>query len=321
MASAVDHVPDAGVGSEPEALDREDEEIPVLPVDPFSAQAAIPSPMADMPAGTGFGTLVHAVLENTDAGAADLRTELLQRCAEQVAQRPDLVSAEDLAHALQAVLTTPLGPLADGRTLSQISNTDRLAELDFELPLGGGDASDAAADGALRSTVTLGDLAPLLLRHLPAEDPLRGYSATLELPEMAIQPLRGYLTGSLDVVLRLPGPRYLVADYKTNWLGHADDPVLTAWHYRPAALDRVMAASSYPLQALLYCVALHRFLRWRQPGYDPAVHLGGVLYLYLRGMCGPSTPTIGGRPCGVFGWQPPAELVTELSDLLDAERP
>ena len=32
---------------------------------------------------------------------------------------------------------------------------------------------------------------------------------------------------------------------------------------------------------------LHRFLRWRQPGYDPAAHLGGVLYLYLRGMCGP----------------------------------
>ena len=38
-------------------------------------------------------------------------------------------------------------------------------------------------------------------------------------PELGGQPLRGYLTGSLDVVLRLPGPRYLVADYKTNWLG------------------------------------------------------------------------------------------------------
>ena len=55
-----------------------------------------------------------------------------------------------------------------------------------------------------------------------------------------------------------------------------------------------MATSSYPLQAMLYCVALHRFLRWRQPGYDPEQHLGGVLYLYVRGMCGPATPLVDG---------------------------
>ena len=46
-------------------------------------------------------------------------------------------------------------------------------------------------------------------------------------------------------------------------------------------------AAHYPLQALLYAVALHRMLRWRQPGYDPDVHLGGVLYLFVRGMAGP----------------------------------
>ena len=48
-----------------------------------------------------------------------------------------------------------------------------------------------------------------------------------------------------------------------------------------------MVEAHYPLQALLYAVALHRYLRWRQPGYDPAQHLGGVLYLFLRGMSGP----------------------------------
>ncbi len=40
--------------------------------------------------------------------------------------------------------------------------------------------------------------------------------------ELGEQSLRGYLTGSVDVVLRVPdaaGPRYLVVDYKTNWLG------------------------------------------------------------------------------------------------------
>ncbi len=78
-----------------------------------------------------------------------------------------------------------------------------------------------------------------------------------------------------------------------------------------------MLHSDYPLQALLYSVVLHRFLRWRLPGYHPSRHLGGVLYLFVRGMCGPATPLTAGHPAGVFGWQPPAALVTELSDLLD----
>src|SRR6478752_3506260 len=144
---------------------------------------------------------------------------------------------------------------------------------------------------------------------------------------MSGQLLRGYLTGSLDAVFRLPGPRYVVADYKTNWLGEFGaglgeaGPRLSAWHYRPEALDEAMAGSDYPLQALLYCVALHRFLRWRQPGYDPERHLGGVLYLFVRGMCGVANPEVDGRPCGVFGWRPPADLVVELSALLDAKPP
>ena len=52
-----------------------------------------------------------------------------------------------------------------------------------------------------------------------------------------------------------------------------------------------MISAHYPLQALLYSAALHRYLRWRLPGYDPEKHLGGVLYLFLRGMAGPDTPT------------------------------
>ncbi len=85
-------------------------------------------------------------------------------------------------------------------------------------------------------------------------------------------------------------------------------------------MAEAMLHSDYPLQALLYCVVLHRFLRWRVIGYDPSRHLGGVLYLFVRGMCGPNTPVIDGSPAGVFGWQPPAALVTALSDLLDGQQ-
>jgi exodeoxyribonuclease V beta subunit len=138
--------------------------------------------------------------------------------------------------------------------------------------------------------------------------------------------LRGYLNGSIDLLLRVRAgraamvdDRFVVVDYKTNWLGPSDEP-LTAWHYRPAAMADAMAQAHYPLQALLYSVALHRYLRWRLASYDPERHLGGVLYLFIRGMSGPSTSRVNGQPCGVFAWHPPAGLIVALSDLFDRGR-
>ena len=61
---------------------------------------------------------------------------------------------------------------------------------------------------------------------------------------------------------------------------------------------------------------LHRFLSARLPGYVPARHLGGVGYLFVRGMAGPSTPVIDGASCGVMAWHPPAALVVAASELL-----
>ena len=55
-----------------------------------------------------------------------------------------------------------------------------------------------------------------------------------------------------------------------------------------------MQHAHYALQALLYTVALHRYLRWRLPGYDPERNLAGVLYLFVRGMTGPDTPIVDG---------------------------
>ena len=313
LSHAAEAAPADGVASEPEVQAKDDEafEGPVTPevAEPAPADSPV-SPMAGLPVGATFGSLVHAVLEHTDPEAADLRAEILRHLDDQLGWWPVDLDREELADALVAVCDSPLGPLADGTTLRAIPLRDRLRELDFELPLSGGDLSRGG------DSTTLGDLAPLLRAHLPEGDPVRGYADALDHPALGGQSLRGYLTGSVDVVLRLPGPRYLVVDYKTNWLGPRDVP-LTAHAYRPEALAGAMQHSDYPLQALLYAAVLHRFLRWRQPGYRPEEHLGGVLYLYLRGMCGPETPLVDGEPCGVFSWRPPVALVEALSDLLD----
>ena len=275
------------------------------------------SPMQDLPSGVLFGTAVHAVLEQVDPGAADLPTELRRAVGGVLAAgQPGEMSADTLADALLLAMQTPLGPLADDRRLLDIEPVDRLTELGFELPLAGGDVRTGP-----RRECRLGDLVPLLRTYLPADDPLRPYPDLLAHPNLAEQSLRGYLTGSIDAVLRIrlaaAEARYLVVDYKTNWLGTVEGPQLRLGDYTPDRMAAAMMSAHYPLQALLYSAAVHRMLRWRQPGYDPARHLGGVLYLFVRGMAGPDTPRVGGVPCGVFSWRPAPELVVACSDLLD----
>lgn len=298
-----------GVHSEPEVSVRDDEPrdepgvAPAVTTAVDAEGAAIRSPMADLPRGAAFGSLVHAALETTDPMATDLGAALRAQIELHTQWWPIEVPPADVAAALLPMQDTPLGPLADALTLRQIGAADRLCELDFEIPLVGG-------DGAVSPELRLADLAPLLREHLPASDPFAAYADRLASEALGGQSLRGYLSGSIDVVLRLPDQRFLVVDYKTNYLGES------AADYGAARLVEAMFHSDYPLQALLYVAVLHRFLRWRQPDYDPQRHLGGVLYLFVRGMCGPDTPVVDGQPAGVFSWRPPAALVTALSELL-----
>jgi len=273
------------------------------------------SPMGDLPAGAEFGTIMHAIFEHADATAPDLAAELLARTREELERTPYPVQPEALALALVPAFQTPLGPLGLGRRLCDLAPTDRLSELDFELPLAGGDRPTAH--------ITLADVAAVLARHLPPDDPLADYPAQLATEPTGEEVLRGFLTGSIDSVLRIPdtqgNPRHLVVDYKSNWLGEFGVP-LPIDGYHPERLATAMMRAHYPLQALLYSVALHRYLHWRLPGYDPAQHLGGIAYLFVRGMAGADTPTADGVPYGVFSWDPGPGLVVELSELLAGHR-
>ena len=263
------------------------------------ALSDVESPMGSMPAGAAFGTLVHEVLELADL-SEDPEQALREAAVEKIGRSGVDVGVEDLVAGLMPAVSTPLGPLASDHPLRDIPLSDQLRELDFELPLAGGD-HPTQVDVRLRQ---VGDL---LRTHLADDDPVRPYADVLAAGGFGSQQLRGYLAGSIDVVLRVDG-RFVVVDHKTNRLAPRDE-LLTAHHYRREALDAAMIAANYPLQALLYAVALHRFLRWRQPAYDPTVHLGGVLYLFLRGMCGP------GVEAGIWSWRPPAALVVEVSNL------
>jgi exodeoxyribonuclease V beta subunit len=89
--------------------------------------------------------------------------------------------------------------------------------------------------------------------------------------------LNGMIKGYIDLMFEFDG-KFYVADYKSNHLGNDLDS------YHPAALEYAMSEHDYHLQAILYTLALHRWLRQKLPNYQYEKHIGGAYYLFLRGM-------------------------------------
>ncbi|WP_053145725.1 exodeoxyribonuclease V subunit beta [Pseudomonas sp. P97.38] len=112
--------------------------------------------------------------------------------------------------------------------------------------------------------------------------------------------LNGMFKGFIDLTFE-HGGRYYVADYKSNWLG-GDDTAYTAQAMEQSILD-----NRYDLQYVLYLLALHRQLKARLPDYDYDRHVGGALYLFLRGTRSASR--------GVYFTRPPRALIEQLDRL------
>ncbi len=268
-------------------------------------------PLGSITGGAAFGTLVHQVLEDINFAAPDLGLEVAGRVGSAVEWSDWDTDASALTTGLIAAIETPLGPLFNQQRLRDFGPADVLDEMNFELPLG-----PNAPVGQRPTGVHIGQL---VQAHLEPHHVLRDWADELAGGAITGQ-LAGHLTGAIDGIFRVrtadQPDRYVVVDYKTNRLGTYGEP-LEIDDYSEAGMATAMAHHDYPLQALLYAVALHRYLRWRLgDNYDPQQNLGGAAYLFIRGMIGPSTPIIGGAPHGVFSWNMPPALVSELSDLL-----
>jgi len=112
------------------------------------------------------------------------------------------------------------------------------------------------------------------------------------------------LKGFIDLLFCYQG-RYFVLDYKSNYLGTA------ARVYNDENMLRAMLEHRYDLQYTLYTVAMHRLLKARLPDYSYERDVGGVLYLFLRGVEAPGH--------GVYADKPSLELVERLDNLLRGE--
>ena len=265
--------------SEPEVAELDDE-VGDIPLAEAASGPDVPSPMADLPAGAKFGSLVHAVLETADPFAADLAAEL------------------------EAQVAAALGVVAGRRRRRRAGRGDGADARHAAGPAGG--RPDAAADRAAGSAARVGLRDPVgRWRSCAAPSPnvSAGGCGRAAARAPAGRRSAGAVRRSADVGRRWAASRCAdICPARSTWCCALPDAALSWWSTtRPTGsatprpitapsrrLAEAMLHSDYPLQALLYIVVLHRFLRWRLPDYDPERHLGGVLYLFVRGMCGPT---------------------------------
>ena len=263
------------------------EPVPMPADGPEPVRPAEIDPVFRLPRGIRAGHCLHAMLEHLDFAAAD--DGVLGEVAGRALARHGLdpVWAEAARLLLQRVLDTPLATHDEGARgplrLRGLGQADRLNELEFHFSLGGTEPARLAA---------------LLRAHGYPDAGLAGEGG----------PLLGLMKGYVDLVFRAGG-RYYIADYKSNHLGDRIED------YARGALGAAMTAHGYRLQYLIYCVALHRYLRRRLADYDYERYFGGVYYLFLRGMRPEQGPA-----CGVYHDRPSPALIEALDAVLAGRR-
>ena len=241
-------------------------------------------PLVDLARGPIAGRCVHAIYEELDftKGDRDAALELVN----QKLQAFGLAASNDpaaICDALLGTLAVPLDPAQPNLRMDRVAMPSRLDEMGFLF--------------SVEDELTKHRLADAVAAH-----PCAGVPAAYakQIRRLAFHSLHGFMKGYIDLTFQHDG-RWYVVDYKTNFLGpsRAD--------YRPDRLEAVMHHHHYTLQALIYSVAVHRFLQQRVPDYDYERDFGGVFYLFVRGMA----PSFG-ADYGVHRFRPTAALIDRL---------
>jgi exodeoxyribonuclease V beta subunit len=208
------------------------------------------------------------------------RQLLITQLTAQAIRLDSLSSDEVLPRVGQWIDRIRQSDLGNGLRLADVAADQRMIEFEFQFPV---------------QRVALAELRRLCIAHGEREVIPAGLDATT---------LNGMLTGFADLIVQWNG-RFHVLDYKTNWLGARPH------NYQGASLDAAMAEHHYPLQALLYTVALHRYLCQRMDGYTAERHLGDSRYLFVRaiGLEPTAKPEL-----GIWRHQWPPGLIDALDD-------
>ena len=257
------------------------EALPARGADDEAAAAVPPDAVAIPLGGPAFGNVVHDVLEGADFAAWESIAEAPERAHEAIrralARHAQPQTPEAIAQVGSLVARALNVPLPGTGTLAHLPASHRVAEMEFHFRI---------------RPMRLPALYALLAEYeyQRTATPTRGGS------------IEGLMHGYIDLLYRDDAGAHYVLDYKTNRLhGYTQD-----------ACAQAIAANGYDMQYLIYLVAVQRWLRLRLgDAYDPARHLGGAVYLFLRGL------VPGDAVQGIHRDRPPQALIDGMDALFD----
>ncbi len=236
------------------------------------------SPIGNFPRGPIAGTCLHKILERIDFNDIDNQLKVSTIIEEEL----NIVNIsnsfiEPINILLKRIANIPLGGPLGKFKMKNLNSKSSIKELKFDIPI----CHEANPINTLE------------LSSIFREDVQNKYGSDYinKLIDLKIHS-SGFLTGSIDQVFA-DNPNHEIAkwwvlDWKSNWIGSP----LSKEHssscgpsnYSISKMDEEMYHHHYPLQAHIYLLALHRFLNWRLPDYSPQKHLGGYIYVFLRGL-------------------------------------
>ena len=267
-----------------------------------------PMPLAHIAGGTYFGKVMHTLYEHINFTAADLPVEVARIVDSYVTGSLLREHRQEIIDGIVLSLRTPLGGLLGSTTLAEVASGDRLNELNFEMGL-----------AALSQGIMVNNIGKVLVRCLERDgrsnDVLMPYARTLASDAFAV-PLFGLMNGSIDTLIRFSQDaqqRLFITDWKSNRLDE-DGMAYVIDGYSRESMVNAMEHHHYPLQALIYGTAVHRYLRSRSVDGKALPAIAGMAYFFIRGMVGEPTPTENDHRHGVFTWEAPKGLWEELSD-------
>ena len=190
-----------------------------------------------------------------------------------------------ICETIQNVLTVPLSPEDMELKLSNIKNHHKLNEMEFYFPL---------------KKISSDSLKTIFLKHFDIQN-IPEYINKLQLA-----PTKGFMRGFIDLIFKWHNRFYLV-DWKSNYLGNRIED------YEESKLALIMNKELYILQYHIYILALDQYLRYRLPEYHYERHIGGIYYIFLRGVHPKPGPGY-----GIFRDKPSLAIIEALKEgLLD----
>lgn len=247
--------------------------------------------------GAAFGDFLHRIIEKTpfDLGKEENVEELTEHVSKffktdgriKEDGEPDSEEVKAIVRMFQEITRVEIFP---GIHLIDVGKKEKSPELEFLL----GGISEGKGLSVEQLVKALHELMPNQFKNFHPEDRM----------------ISGYLTGSMDMVF-FAKDKYWLIDWKSNFARKENGDLVTdANGYTPERINALMDKNFYRLQYLLYLVGLRRFLNLRlnlEESYD---FIGGVGYVFLRGV------RANREEQAIYRDRPPLALIKALDDLL-----